>query len=91
MIKQGRGGRIIGACSSSGKKAGFVATPLLAHPEDEKYGGFGSYLKQLTNMPPGYEFPSPTTVSELVAYLIKPDSFVVTGESVNLCGTWTFD
>ncbi|KAH8090987.1 NAD-binding protein [Cristinia sonorae] len=128
MIKQGRGGRIIGACSSSGKRGvpgmaayssskfavrgitqiaaqewgqynisvnayapGFVATPMLAHEEDGKLGGYGEYLKKLTNMPPGYEFPEPTTVSELVAYLVKPDSYVLTGECVNLCGTWTFD
>jgi len=128
MIKQGHGGRIIGACSSSGKKGvpgmaayssskfavrgitqiaaqefaphnitvnafapGFVATPLLAHNEDDKHGGFGAYLKKLTNMPPKFEFPPPTIVSELVAYLVKPDSFPLTGECVNLCGTWTFD
>ncbi|THH30263.1 hypothetical protein EUX98_g3927 [Antrodiella citrinella] len=119
MIRQGRGGRIIGACSSSGKKGvagmaayssskfavrgitqiaaqefapheitvnafapGFVATPLLAHADDEKLGGFGAYLKKLTGMPPGYEFPPPTIVSELVAYMIKPDSFPLTANTI---------
>jgi len=128
MIKQGKGGRIIGACSGSGKQGilnmpaysaskfavrgltqstalelrphritvnsyapGFILTPMLAHPDDDKYGGHGSVAKMAANMPPELEGAKPDVIAELVAYLIKPQAYFMTGQTVIIDGGMFFD
>ncbi|THH26902.1 hypothetical protein EUX98_g7291 [Antrodiella citrinella] len=127
MIKQGRGGRIIGACSGSGKQGvnnmsaysaskfatqlvlfsalelkshkitvnsyapGFILTPMLAHPDDDKYGGLGSVAKMAANMPPEMEGAKPDVIAELVAYLIKPQAWFMTGQTLIIDGGLFFD
>jgi len=123
MIKQGRGGRIVGACSTAGKVGvlnlsaycaskfavrgltqaaalelreheitvncyapGYVDTSMVALPDDEKNGGPGSTVRMLT----GYahiakeKLPAADTVAELAAYIVKPASYVLTGQTISL-------
>ncbi|CAL1708776.1 unnamed protein product [Somion occarium] len=126
LIKQGRGGRIIGACSGAGKRGinnmslysaskfavrgltqatslelrshkitvnsyapGFILTPMLAHPDDDKFGGHGSVAKMAAKMDPDYEGAQPSVVAELVAYLIKPEAHFV--NVINIDGGLLFD
>ncbi|KAK7685008.1 hypothetical protein QCA50_011843 [Cerrena zonata] len=128
MIKQGRGGRIIGACSGAGKRGihsmslysgskfavrgitqalalelaankitvnaycpGFILTPMLAHPDDDKYGGHGSVAKMAAKMDPNYEGAQPGVVAELVAYIVKPEAYFMTGQAINMDGGLLFD
>lgn len=128
MIKQGRGGRIIGASSGAGKKAvfgmaaysaskfavrgltqaiaqelrphkitvnsyapGFILTPMVAHPDDDKYGGHGAMAKMASNMPADLEGAKPNVIAELVAYLIKPEAYFVNGQTINIDGGLNFD
>ncbi|TCD69750.1 hypothetical protein EIP91_006286 [Steccherinum ochraceum] len=128
MIKQGRGGRIIGASSGSGKQGiqnmgaysaskfavrgltqstalelrqhkitvnsyapGFILTPMLAHPDDDKYGGHGSVAKMAAKMPPELEGAKPDVIAELVAYLIKPQAYFMTGQTLIIDGGTFFD
>jgi len=124
MIKQGRGGRIIGACSASGKKAspsitaysaskfavrgltqaaaqelrphkitvnsyapGHIHTPMTTSIEEDQIPKIGADMK----MPDGVGGAEPNVIAELVAYLIKPEAFFVTGQTINVDGGWNFD
>jgi len=128
MIKQGRGGRIIGASSSAGKKAlaglsaysaskfavrgltqaaaqelrshkitvnsyapGLILTPMVAHPDDDKYGGHGAVARMNANIPADLEGAKPSVVAELVAYLIKPEAYFVNGQTISIDGGLNFD
>lgn len=70
---------------------------LVAHPDDDKYGGHGSVAKmvsgscyictagdstdaQASKMPPDLEGAKPDVIAELVAYLIKPQAYFMTGQ-----------
>jgi len=126
MIKQGRGGRIIGASSAAGKRAikniaaysaskfavrgltqstaqelrphkitvnsyapGLIYTPMVSHPDDAKHGGTGSVAAM--TLPDGIGGAGPEVIAELVAYLIKPEAYFVTGQTINIDGGWNFD
>ncbi|KAI0074976.1 NAD-P-binding protein [Panus rudis PR-1116 ss-1] len=128
MIKQGRGGRIIGASSGAGKKGihnmsvysaskfavrgltqatalelrphgitvnsyapGFILTPMLAHPDDDKFGGHGSVAKMAAKMPPELEGAHPKVIGELISYFIKPEAHFVTGQTISIDGGLNFD
>ncbi|TCD63603.1 hypothetical protein EIP91_005182 [Steccherinum ochraceum] len=129
MVKQGRGGRIVGACSSAGKRGApmlaaysstkfavrgmtqvaaqelashnitvncyspaFVDTDLLSQPEDEKVGGErGAYIRSVYPFQKDQPFINPDVVAELVSYIVKPSSHMLTGECISLNGTLSFD
>ncbi|KAJ3487495.1 hypothetical protein NLI96_g3496 [Meripilus lineatus] len=137
MIKQGRGGRIIGIFAMSAYSAskfavrgltqavgetqfdseveplfmvgniaqelrphkitvncyapGFILTPMLAHPDDDKFGGLGSVAKMAAKMPDDLEGAKPSVVAELVAYFTKPEAYFVTGQTINVDGGLMFD
>ncbi|OCH90206.1 NAD-P-binding protein [Obba rivulosa] len=128
MIKQGRGGRIIGASSVVGKKGfaytaaycaskfairgltqctalelklhnitvnayapGIIMTPIADHPDDTINGGRGSTFKKMLGLPPTHPHAEPDVVASIVSYLVKPESYFITGQSINVDGGWIFD
>ncbi|KAI0777897.1 NAD-P-binding protein [Irpex lacteus] len=118
MIKQGRGGRIIGACSVAGKQGfptaaaysaskfavrglthafsaelkphnitvnayapGFIATPMLTTSNETGNG---------EDATPGQQTAPPTVVSDLVSYLVQPNSYFVNGQIISVDGGWIY-
>ncbi|OBZ77545.1 Diacetyl reductase [(S)-acetoin forming] [Grifola frondosa] len=128
MIKQGRGGRIIGACSAAGKKGlgngsaysaskfavrgltqsaaqelakykitvncyapGGIMTSIGLLPDDEKNGGPGSTAKQLFGLPADMDVAEPAVIASIVSYLVKPEAYFISGQSINVNGGVLFD
>ncbi|KAI0725498.1 NAD-P-binding protein [Fomitopsis betulina] len=134
MVKQGRGGRIIGASSGASKKAvanmsaysaskfavrgltqacaaewrhhnitvntyapGSILTPmgsyhlLFLHPDDAKNGGPASTAKKIVGLPLDTPDAEPIVIADFVSYLIRPESYHITGQSVNIDGGLNYD
>jgi len=128
MVKQDRGGRIIGASSGAAKKAvpnmaaysaskfavrgltqacaaewrkhritvntyapGSILTPMVLHPDDEKNGGPASTAKLATGLPLDTPDAEPDVIADFVTYLIRPESYHITGQSVNIDGGLNYD
>lgn len=128
MIKQGRGGRLIGACSGAGKKGipnmaaysaskfavrgltqscaaewvkhritvnnyapGSILTPMTLHPDDAKNGGPASTAKKIVGIPLDTPDAEPEVIAGLVSYLVKPESYHITGQSINIDGGMFYD
>ncbi|KAI9465836.1 hypothetical protein BJY52DRAFT_1220556 [Lactarius psammicola] len=103
MIAQGRGGRIIGACSLAGKQArefgkygitvnayapGIVESPMT----DETRTRFGpDGLAGLVASSALKRTGNPEDIAGLVSYLASDDSSFVTGQSVSINGGLFFD
>ncbi|KZT04792.1 NAD-P-binding protein [Laetiporus sulphureus 93-53] len=123
MVKQGHGGRLIGACSGSGKKGipnmsaysaskfavrgltqacagelaphkitvnsyapGSILTPMVLHPDDAINGGPASTAKKVAGLPLKTPDAEPDVIASLVSYLVKPESYFITGQSINVNG-----
>nr|VWP00130.1 G-patch domain-containing protein [Ganoderma boninense] len=101
MIKQGGGGRIVGAASMAGKKAlelaehkitvnsyapGIIPTGMTQHPDDEKNGGPCSTFLLGAGLPPSTPSAPPSVVAELVAYIVKPEAHFLTGQCLSIDG-----
>ncbi|KAH9828742.1 NAD-P-binding protein [Rhodofomes roseus] len=128
MVKQGDGGRIIGASSGAAKKAipnmgaysaskfavrgltqacaaewrrhkitvntyapGSILTAMVLHPDDAKNGGPASTAKLATGLPLDTPDAQPIVIADFVSYLIRPDSYHITGQSVNIDGGLNYD
>ncbi|KAF9807465.1 hypothetical protein IEO21_08213 [Rhodonia placenta] len=128
MAKQGRGGRLIGACSGSGKKGiqnmavysaskfavrgltqscaaewakykitvnnyapGGILTPMILHPDDDINGGPASTAKKMAGLPLDLPDAEPDIVAGLVSYLVKPEAYHITGQSINIDGGMFYD
>ncbi|KZT66221.1 NAD(P)-binding protein [Daedalea quercina L-15889] len=128
MVKQGRGGRIIGASSGASKKGvpnmaaysaskfavrgltqacaaewrkhkitvntyapGSILTPMVLHPDDAKNGGPASTAKLIAGLPLDTPDAEPTVIADFVSYLIRPESYHITGQSVNIDGGLNYD
>ncbi|KAI0694148.1 NAD-P-binding protein [Cerioporus squamosus] len=128
MIKQGRGGRIMGASSIGGMQGfpratsyvaskfavrgmaqsvaaelkehnitvntyapGVAATPMTCHPDDEKNGGAATTLFKNSGMPLSTELVPVVEIAELVAYLAKPETSFITGQSFSINGGLRMD
>ncbi|KAI0790511.1 acetoin reductase family protein [Abortiporus biennis] len=130
MIKQGRGGRIIGACSGAGKRPipnllaystskfavrgltqaaaqelaqyniqvnayapGWIMTAMVADEQrDAKFGGEpGAFLNHAIGDSGGIKGAEPEVIAELVAYMVKPQAYFMTGQSVCVNGGYFMD
>ncbi|EPS94796.1 NAD-binding protein [Fomitopsis schrenkii] len=128
MVKQGRGGRIIGASSGAAKKAvanmsaysaskfavrgltqacaaewrdhkitvntyapGSILTPMVLHPDDAKNGGLASTAKLIVGLPLDTPDAEPIVIADFVSYIIRPESYHITGQSVNIDGGLNYD
>ncbi|EPS95067.1 NAD-binding protein [Fomitopsis schrenkii] len=129
MIKQGGGGRILGAASILGKHGGPVAASYVASKfavrgltqclalelaphhitvntyapgviltpmtdmgalDESKGGGHGTATKWVCGMPPDGPDAGPEVVSSLVSYLVKPEAYFITGQSITMDGGVVF-
>ncbi|KAI8999042.1 NAD-P-binding protein [Trametes punicea] len=101
MVKQGRGGRIIGAASWAAKQAlelrkyditvnayapGLIITALSTLPEDDVNGGPGSTLMKKTGLSSDLRPGMPKDVAGLVSYIAKPEAWYITGQCINING-----
>ncbi|KAF7419257.1 hypothetical protein PC9H_001844 [Pleurotus ostreatus] len=106
MIKQGRGGRILGACSIAGKKGefdGYQATKKGLKPGEwtETVRLFLRIMKQLTKVTVWWgqlkstvavgKNGTPTEIASLVSYLVSKDAHFITGQSIIVDGGGIFD
>ncbi|KAI0089007.1 NAD-P-binding protein [Irpex rosettiformis] len=128
MIKQGGGGRLIGACSIAGKQGlihlgaysaakfairglthvmskelkehnitvnayapGLIKTAMTAHPDDDKYGGPGSVIKNAIGLPSDTKLIEPSVIADLVSYLARPEASFITGQIVSVDGGLNYD
>lgn len=128
MIKQRRGGRIIGASSGHGKRGskflsaysatkfairgltqstsqelaehnitvnsyapGIILTPLTKSDADKQFGGHhGDALAALLELP-NCPRAGPDVVASIVSYLVKPEAYFISGQSISLNGGILFD
>ncbi|PIL30543.1 hypothetical protein GSI_07243 [Ganoderma sinense ZZ0214-1] len=105
MIKQGRGGRIVGAASMAGKR-GFATLPAYCaskfavrgltqsaaqNADDDKNGGPSSTFILHAGWAPTTPVAEPSVVAELVAYLVKPEAHFVTGQCLGIDGGVVMD
>ncbi|KZT68388.1 acetoin reductase family protein [Daedalea quercina L-15889] len=130
MIKQGNGGRILGAASILGKRGGPMAaayvaskfavrgltqclaielaphhitvntyapgvilTPMTAMGalDEAKGGGHGAATKWVCGLPPDGPAAGPEVVASLVSYLVKPEAYFITGQSLTVDGGVVFN
>jgi len=128
MVKQKRGGRIVGASSILGKRAGLylaaysaskfavrglsqsvakelapfkitvntyapgcILTDLVDHPLDSQYGGRGAFSKIVAGAPPDAPDAGPEVVASTVSYIVKPEAYFITGQSISMNGGTLFD
>ncbi|KAI0736289.1 hypothetical protein C8Q72DRAFT_941322 [Fomitopsis betulina] len=117
MIRQGRGGRIIGASSFAGKRgigggvSAYVASKfgvrgLTQSAADTMtaldlvevqlifcvYTHFGlTVTTQHAGLPPDMPSAGPEVVASLVSYLVKPEAYFITGQTINVSGGIFFD
>jgi len=64
---------------------------LVFHLDDEENGGPGSTAKKIARLPPDSPEAYPDVVGKLVAYLIKPEAYFMTGQTVTIDGGVFFD
>lgn len=126
MIKQGRGGRILGASSIYGKRGGpmasaysaskfairgltqsaalelaphnitvnayapgFINTAFLDAALDASNGAAG--MAENLNLPANIPVAEPDAVASWVAYLVKPEAYFITGQTVMMNGGMVLD
>lgn len=80
---------------------GFIRTPMsmpfLAESSpasdsgDEQHDGHGEGVKELLGMTKDVPIAEPAVIAELVAYLIKPEAYFVTGQCLSIDGGLHFD
>ncbi|TFY56178.1 hypothetical protein EVJ58_g7793 [Rhodofomes roseus] len=61
------------------------------HPDDEKNGGPASTGKLAVEVPLDTPDAQPTVIADFVSYLIRPESYHITGQSVNINGGMLYD
>ncbi|OCH91287.1 NAD(P)-binding protein [Obba rivulosa] len=125
MIKQGHGGRIIGASSVMGKKGcpmvsaycsskfavrgltqslacelaqhnitvnayapGVILTAMTNNPRDldKGEGKHGDSTKSLLGLPPSAPDAEPEVIASIVSYLVKPETYFITGQAISVDG-----
>lgn len=123
MIKQGRGGRIIGASSINGKQGpkgiaaysvskfairgltqstareladhnitvnayapGLILSPMTTSEMDKHLGGVDGEALAVFLGYPGCPRANPDTVASIVSYLVKPEAYFITGQSISVNG-----
>ncbi|OSX63706.1 hypothetical protein POSPLADRAFT_1139353 [Postia placenta MAD-698-R-SB12] len=122
MIKQGRGGRILGAINFSAYSAskfgvrgltqslvhrrnmialelaehnitvnaycpGVIITPMTSVEDDAQYGGKpGARVKAWIGAPPDGPDAGPEVIASIVSYLVKPEAYFITGQSIHVNG-----
>ncbi|EMD34707.1 hypothetical protein CERSUDRAFT_116895 [Gelatoporia subvermispora B] len=125
MIKQGRGGRIIGASSVMGKKGcpmvsaycaskfavrgltqslacelaqhnitvnayapGVIITEMTRspHDKDKAEGKHGDSTKALLGLPSHAPDAEPEVIASIVSYLVKPETYFITGQAISVDG-----
>ncbi|KAH9932234.1 NAD-P-binding protein [Fomitopsis serialis] len=130
MVKQGNGGRILGAGSILGKRGGPAAAAYVAPKfairgltqclaielaphkitvntyapgviltamtdmgalDEAKGGGHGTATKWVCGLPPDGPAAGPEVVASLVSYLVKPEAYFITGQSINIDGGVDFN
>ncbi|KAI0326380.1 NAD-P-binding protein [Cubamyces sp. BRFM 1775] len=70
---------------------GIILTAMCLHDDDDTNGGPGSTVAQLTGMPPGIKPATPEVIASYVSYIARPESYYITGQSVNVSGGWFMD
>ncbi|KAH9840808.1 NAD-P-binding protein [Rhodofomes roseus] len=70
---------------------GSILTPMIFHPDDEKNGGPASTGKLAVGVPLDTPDAQPTVIADFVSYLIRPESYHITGQSVNINGGMLYD
>ncbi|KAH9841724.1 uncharacterized protein C8Q71DRAFT_738489 [Rhodofomes roseus] len=72
---------------------GAINTPMVMHPQDAERGlAPGTTMLELTGMlertPPPAD---PGVIASLVSYLVKPEAYFITGQTINVNGGTVFD
>jgi len=132
MIKQGRGGRIVGACSLAGKKGlpnavaysaskfavrgmtqacaqewathnitvnaycpGVIDTPMsrsaLQFDDETANDGPSPITTPAIGLPAEPPMAEPEVIASIVSYLVKPEAYFITGQSICIDGGVCFD
>ncbi|THU93552.1 acetoin reductase family protein [Dendrothele bispora CBS 962.96] len=100
MIAQGRGGRIIGACSISGKVGRDLGTTYcatkfavrsLTQTSALELGKYGITVNAYAPGVPVGRLGQPEDVAHLVSYLVTKKAGFITGQSININGGRFFD
>ncbi|KAJ7850605.1 acetoin reductase family protein [Mycena olivaceomarginata] len=100
MIKQGRGGRIIGAASIAAKKAipaqgvysaSKFAVRGLTQAAAQEFGPHGVTVNAFRSGSCRYEHATPEDIANLVSFLASKESGFITGQSISINGGMFFD
>ncbi|KAI0725510.1 NAD-P-binding protein [Fomitopsis betulina] len=70
---------------------GSILTPMVLHPDDAKNGGPASTAKKIVGLPLDTPDAEPIVIADFVSYLIRPESYHITGQSVNIDGGLNYD